>query len=459
MAGNSEVALSWDSAENAVVYKVYWSTSPTLDRTNSSSMETTNTSAIITGLTNGVTYYFAVAGTAAYTETALSEIVHSMPEVSNLGTVDLEGTWNFNILVSGDDAGWMRGQVTITSGGAVSFGTFVDNTGNSEPPNDLFATWTVHPDGSVSQTGSATTFVGALSKNTSKDILVGTATRGASSLIAIFQKVTGASFSDNDIKAYGGSNPRYFAYNQISSGDVEEWEFGVAKIGGTAPYPIEYMAFDSSARGTSTLPTTTVSDVAKPYLLTGNNGKKSSVISISLTGTVTESAYTGGSPSPYPLAGGFFAGIMSADKTLIVGTFTDSRYNKYILRIYQIINPNASDYSTDQATPLSYDFWKPYHLQKIFSGATASSSCGAFTVNGTTSGTISYTDGGGNPLGYTDGFAFTTIPTISSTLGAILTNPADLSFYGKVSRNSYLTVFTKTESDGRRSLTLGIQRP
>jgi hypothetical protein len=478
VAGDGEVFLNWAPAQNAAAYNVYWSISPAVDEASSSVTPTRSTSIIVTGLTNGTTYYFAVTGVAAYTETPPSAVVSAQPTFTNPGLVDLykcgpnNCIWNFNILVSGQAPGWMQGQVTIDSNGVVTFvdNTFLDSSGNTVPPADLFATWSVLPDGSVFQTGSTTSFSGALSNDANRDMLVGTAQwRGTSSLIAVLQKqVSSVTFGNGDITGVGGnSGPKFFVYNQISSGAVQEWEFAVAKLDQSSG--VKLIAFDSSDHSTSTFPSV-------PTFSSVFTAATSSVFSINpSTGTVTETLEGGANPQPEGCSqqGICFQGIMSADKTVIVGTFTDSRYEKYCLRIYQIINPQPGDY----ANPPTYDLSKPYNTQKLGVGSTVLSAQGTMQLNETTPssgmGTVSfssYSDSVGGGLPADSYFAFTAITwnsnkTISAPLGAILTDPgngsypADPTFYGKVSYYSDLVVSTRTEQGGARSLTIGIQQP
>ena len=482
LAGDGEVALSWPAAQNASAYNIYWSTSPAVDKSSSSVRQTTGTSIIVTGLTNGTTYYFAVTAVAAYTETPLSAVVSAQPVVTELGLVDLNNNcgpnncvWDFNILVSGQLPGWMQGQVTIDSNGAVTFvdNTFLDSSGNTVPPADLFATWSVLPDGAVSQTGSATNFVGALANNAYRDILVGTAQwRGSSDLIAIFQKqVSSVAFGNGDIEGYGSSGgPRYFVYNQISSGTVQEWEFGLGQIGGTAIstgsqyFPVKYVAVASSDVGSSTFPSEATTNLqATPKFTGSGNASKSSALWVDPTGTVTEVPDPGVNFPPAI----YFQGIMSADKTVIVGTFSGPVAGEYALRIYQIVNITT----TDLTTGINYDLAKPYNFEKLAVGSTALSAYGTMlplsATPNATSGTIgfsSYSDtiGGNTPAAAY--FAYFTALGPGSQ-GAILYNPgnggypADSTFYGKVSYYSDLVVSTRTEPNGTNSLTIGIQQP
>ncbi len=170
---------------------------------------------------------------------------------------------------------------------------------------------------------------------------------------------------------------------------------------------------------------------------------------------------------------------MSADKTVMVGTMTDPRYGtvsdpssrRYVLRIYQVINPNVSDYPDDLVTPITYDMSRPFHVQRFTTGSSIQTSYGTMTMDQSAGvlSYLSYHDNGSNSLPAASYYIFTTIPSlskaISPSLGAILTNPgstgysADQTFYGKVSRYSYMTVFTKTETSGDVSLSIGMQKP
>ncbi|MBI5149483.1 MAG: fibronectin type III domain-containing protein [Candidatus Omnitrophica bacterium] len=76
-AGNGEVALSWSATSGATGYKVYYGTSPTLYGTPVSVGNTTT--ATVTGLTNGTTYYFVVSGINAGGESVRSNAMSATP--------------------------------------------------------------------------------------------------------------------------------------------------------------------------------------------------------------------------------------------------------------------------------------------------------------------------------------------------------------------------------------------
>jgi hypothetical protein len=159
---------------------------------------------------------------------------------------------------------------------------------------------------------------------------------------------------------------------------------------------------------------------------------------------------------------------MSADKTIMVGTFSGPRTGEYALRVYQIVNPLNEDYSS----PPAYDQSKPYNAQKVAVGPAVFSAHGVMELTNASSGVLSFssysdTIGGGMPADsyFTYTFIGNSNKTIAPALGAILTDPGsasyppDPTFYGKVSRYSYLVAYTRTEANGDRSLTVGMQQP
>jgi hypothetical protein len=79
--GNQSVTLAWDDVPGAASYVVYRSTSPGVTAATPTFYTTTSSSYVNTGLTNGLTYYYAVAARIAATESALSAEVAATPVV------------------------------------------------------------------------------------------------------------------------------------------------------------------------------------------------------------------------------------------------------------------------------------------------------------------------------------------------------------------------------------------
>lgn len=80
-AGNSQVSLSWTAVAGAASYHVYQGTSPTF-RSASPVASTTGTSATVSGLTNGTTYYFVVTAMGASGKMSASSGVASAEPVA-----------------------------------------------------------------------------------------------------------------------------------------------------------------------------------------------------------------------------------------------------------------------------------------------------------------------------------------------------------------------------------------
>lgn len=235
--GNGQISLNWSPAAGAAAYNIYYATSPGVTIGTATKVPTiTGTTTIVTGLTNDVTYYFAISAVNSSGESRLSDQVAIAPSLpGSYQQSDLQGNWQFNALVSGVGAKWMHGSISIDGTGTVTFTSFLDSSGNTTAPLNLFTTMSVLPDGTVIQPGVASGFQGTLSANQFKDTLVATATTaGANSqLIAILQKrVAGITFTNSDIQGTGKlAGPLAFVYHQLSSGSNLEWEYAACQAG------------------------------------------------------------------------------------------------------------------------------------------------------------------------------------------------------------------------------------
>ena len=432
-AGNGQVALSWAAAGNAAAYDVYYSTSPGVGK--SGGVEIANvsgTSTIVTGLTNNVTYYFTVAAVNTTAESTLSSEVAATPSIpSPFLQADLQGTWYFNALVSGANAGWLRGTAAVDGSGNVSVTSFLDSAGNMTAPADLFTAMTIRPDGTVTQSGAAASFHGVLSAGQYRDLLAGSGTRGGTSpMILIMQKrVPGISYDVNDIKGTGRlvAGPLPFVYHQLSSGASGEWEYAAGQIGQD----------QSESYASINGPT--------PRQLPAGGNKVAS-IAVTADGIVTESPLAGALPQPAAL---LTRGVMSADKMTIVGTATDAG-GVYLLRIIQFVHPPSI-----VLTPVNYTLAQ---LAGTYAVHTLAGLPSPLWANGTLA-----IDGAGiaSAVSYLDSTGSTALPgpvALSMDPEGTVTNSADPSYHGKLSYFDDLLVATRTGASGSYSLSLMLKR-
>jgi len=430
-ADNGQVALSWPAANNAAAYTIYYSTSPDVSRSSVSKVATVvSTSYILTGLANDTTYYFVITSYNSNSESAESNRVSATPAVPGpYAQGDVEGSWNFNILVSGAAAGWMRGALVVDSAGAVTFSSYQDSAGNSLPPAGLFPALLLNPSGHVRDANAGVAKFQGIMAASRKMIVGNSSPDGVSRMLAILQKqVPGVGFSvDGDIKGFGnaGGGARRFIYNQIASGSSQEWEFAAGQIG--TDQTVKYSTY------------TAPSNPVKP-------GDKASKMNISSNGIVTET-FAAVLPHPSVLID---RGVMSADKSVIVGTATDTSgaSPRYVLRIYQLVNIVFSDPNTFSLADLA----GTYELQKLTVGASSSSASGSIAISAAGDAAFSsYTDSSGT-AGLPAGFSL----AIDASGG--LTNAADASLLGKLSYFKDMFVVTGTDFSGAYRLSIALKR-
>lgn len=430
-ADNGQVSLNWSAAGNAAAYSIYYAPSADLSRANSTKItNVVSTSYILTGLTNGTTYYFFITAINSSGESAPSGQVSATPAM--LGSYvqgDVTGTWNFQILVSGATAGWMRGKLNVDRAGGVTFNTFLDSAGTILPPANLFPALLLSSGGSVRDSlVPDAPFQGFMA--TSRKMIVGTSSlQDNSRLLAILLKeVPGVTFSNSgDLQGFGntGGGGRRFVYNQISSGFNQEWEFAEGQIG--RDQKIQYTTFIAP------------SNPVKP-------GDKASMVNISADGMVTESL-TAASPQPAAVISN---GVMSADKSLIIGTATDSSSTtpRYILRIYQMVNIVFSDTNAFSQADLAGS----YSFCELLAGASTRTVSGSMTIDAA---------GSTNFTAYSDSSGTTSLPadfSLGITGNGVLRTAADSSLLGKLSYFKEMFVLSKTDSVGTYSLSIALKR-
>jgi len=77
--GEEQVTLSWDSAENAETYTVYWNTEGDVSDSDNALMGITGTSYTHIGLTGGAAYYYRMTAVNSDGESGMSEDVSATP--------------------------------------------------------------------------------------------------------------------------------------------------------------------------------------------------------------------------------------------------------------------------------------------------------------------------------------------------------------------------------------------
>ena len=298
---------------------------------------------------------------------------------------DLDGTWNYHGLVSGEapqKPGWSYGQVVISNGVITQVTHFYSTGGIQYSPLALNSNLTVDSEGIVYDPAD-TSFHGAM--NSAHDLIVINKTDTGSHLL-VLQKVGASNFTPNDLLGRWNNHC-------IISGDTQwlGWERGVLDFY-DANSTFAFASYSSSD------PSRTINNaIAIRFDLLAD-------------GTVLDHS------------GGSFQGSMSSDKNLMVGTI-DDRFGGFKLCVIQRTNYLVNFSLNDLAYKWNYHgistgddpYWTGW-----FNGQLTVDTNGSITQ-------ISYDDSGGS----TAPLALNSDIGISSR--GILTYQPNSSFHGSMS--------------------------
>ena len=130
-AGDTEVALSWNTTSGATSYKVYWNTTGSVSTSDASINAGSNTQIPHTSLTNNTTYYYRVAASNASGESVLSSEVSATPVAASTEVPAAP----LSLQATADDA-----QITLSwdaATGADSYAVYWTDTGVFSPENSM----------------------------------------------------------------------------------------------------------------------------------------------------------------------------------------------------------------------------------------------------------------------------------------------------------------------------------
>jgi fibronectin type 3 domain-containing protein len=296
--GAGAATITWTNVAGATSYNIYYSTAPGVDNTGTK-VAGAISGGSVSGLIRGMPYYFRVTAENAGGESGVSSEVTVTPNPPNpdFSQADLTGTWNIRVIRGGASSGWYLVKASVDITGAV---TVQGSGGPISPVPNLSAlsitTGTGASAGVVTETGagSNTTFHGKMSSG--KNLIVGTSTQGTSFALHIFVK-QGTAYSSADLAN------KAFQYHRIYTGSSNFWEKAIG-----------------STNGLGEVSLISKEDSSGPQVPPAPNYTTFSVDSMGIVSI-------GNEPD--------FAGVMSSDKKIIVGTSTDSA-GKYSLRIIQM---------------------------------------------------------------------------------------------------------------------------
>lgn len=127
---NKKVSIAWEKVAGATSYNIYWSTQPGVIKETATLLRNEKINGVQSNLLNGTRYYYAVAAVNAGGESALSNEVTAVPQVSApAAPVDISVTIGDKEVV----LNWSNN--VSSNAGAISYNIFWNQTGNVTPQN------------------------------------------------------------------------------------------------------------------------------------------------------------------------------------------------------------------------------------------------------------------------------------------------------------------------------------
>jgi len=402
-AGDNTVTVSWDAAAGATSYNIYYRTAAGVTKTNGTPITGATSPRIVTGLTNGTTYYFVVTAANANGESTESSEVSATPvaPAATFSQADLTGNWDGIFFDTGSGSGWVRVVATINSSGGITVTSLLDSAGGTTPPPAGSITWTISAAGVVSESGpsGSASFYGQMSSN--KLLVIGKegAAGSSSATLRVFRKRTGTAFSSADLAN------KTFKFHGLRSGTDNAWSWG------------------AGTTNASNVVTITEEWTPSGQQPPGSGG----TLSVSSAGIVTDSTDS----TSY--------GLMTDDKKVIF--MINGGSNNYGLIVITITGQNYTQ----------SDYEGIFNFFAIRNNVPNPGwSYGVASVDAAGNGTyLSYTDSGG-------GAAPGAFQRVLSAIG-VVTDPADATAHGQMSYNKDITVRTNTNAAGRYGIVIGFK--
>jgi len=477
--GIGQVTLNWTDVADATSYNVYRSITSPVTKTTGTKLTVADNSVTVSGLDNGIKYYFVVTAVNANGESVESVEVSATPEAppsgpsaptgvtatpgDNNATIRwaaVAGASSYNVYHSQTSPvtkatgtksiGGIDNILTVTgltNGTAYYFVvTAVDNGLESPESAQVTATPTaVVPPAPPAPTGvtgapgagAATITWPAVAGATSYNVYY---SQTSPVTTATGTKVTGAT-SGGSVQGLTRGIPYYFVVTAVNAGG----ESGVSNqvtVTPNAPNPVFSQTDLAGTWNVRVIRSGASSGWYRSTIAVDNSGNVSvsgtggsltppTFEALSMSAEVVKETGAGANPT--------FHGKMSSGKNLIVGTSTQG--TSFALHIFVKRVPGVTFSSADLAS-------KPFKYQRIYSGASLAWEKATGSTNASGQITLTSKEDSSGPLGL-PAENYTSISVDSTGIVTIFDEPM---FSGVMSPDKKIIVGTSTDAEGKYSL-------